>query len=382
MLLGRSDRGLLAHWWFTVDRGLMSAVMLLMASGVLISMAASPPVAARIGVDTFHFFRTQLLYLVVFALPLLVALSFFPPRWAKRAGMMVFAGSLLLMVAALFFGPEIKGAHRWLTIGPLNLQPSELAKPSFVIVAAWFLAEHTRRPEMPGHAVAFLLTALFVGLLILQPDFGQTALVLLTFGAMLLIYGIAWTAVAGLVGLGGAGVVAAYMLVPHVASRFDRFLSPDKGDTFQVDTAIRAFKNGGFMGAGPGGGEAKLVLPDAHTDFTFAVVGEEFGLIACLLLMALFAFVVIRILMRAMSETDPFVALALSGLALTFGFQAVINMGVNVALLPAKGMTLPFISYGGSSLIGMAFAMGLVLALARRRPGVQSRNHHLSPVIA
>ena len=382
MLLGRSDRGLLAHWWFTVDRGLMSAVMLLMASGVLISMAASPPVAARIGVDTFHFFRGQLLYLLVFAMPLLVAVSFFPPRWAKRAGMMVFAGSLLLMVAALFFGPEIKGAHRWLNFGPLNLQPSELAKPSFVIVAAWFLAEHTRRPEMPGHVVAFLLTAVFVGLLILQPDFGQTALVLMTFGAMLLIYGIAWTSVAGLVGLGGAGVVAAYSLVPHVASRFDRFLSPDKGDTFQVDTAIRAFKNGGFMGAGPGGGEAKLVLPDAHTDFTFAVVGEEFGLIACLLLMALFAFVVIRILMRAMSETDPFVALALSGLAMTFGFQAVINMGVNVALLPAKGMTLPFISYGGSSLIGMAFAMGLVLALARRRPSVQTRLHHLSPVFS
>jgi cell division protein FtsW len=381
MLLGRSDRGLLAQWWFTVDRGLMSAVLLLMASGVLISMAASPPVAERIGVDTFHFFRGQLFYLFL-AVPVLVALSFFTPLWAKRAGMLAFAGALLLMVAALFFGPEIKGAHRWINIGPLNLQPSELAKPAFVIVAAWFLAEHTRRPEMPGQIIAFLLAGLFLGLLVLQPDFGQTALVVLTFGAMLLIYGISWITVTGLSGLAAAGVFSAYMFVPHVQSRIDRFLSPDKGDTFQVDTAIRAFRNGGFMGTGPGGGEAKLVLPDAHTDFTFAVVGEEFGLIACLLLMALFAFVVIRVLVRATSESDPFAALALSGLALVFGFQAVINMGVNVALLPAKGMTLPFISYGGSSLIGMALAMGLVLALARRRPGVESRLHHLSPALA
>jgi len=372
MLLGRSDRGLLAQWWFTVDRVLMSAVLLLMATGVLISMAASPPVAERIGVDTFHFIKSQLFYLFP-ATFLLVALSFFPPRMARRAGMLGFGVSLLLMVAALFFGPEIKGAHRWIDIGPINLQPSEFAKPSFVVVAAWFLAEHTRRPEMPGHLIAYLAALVFIGILVLQPDFGQTALVVLTFGSMLLIYGISWITVGGLAGLAAAGAMAAYALVPHVQSRLDRFLSPEKGDTFQVDTAMQAFENGGLMGTGPGGGEAKLVLPDAHTDFTFAVVGEEFGLIACLLLIALFAFVVLRIMIRAKSDPDPFAALALSGLALIFGFQAIINMGVNVALLPAKGMTLPFISYGGSSLIGMAFAMGLVLALGRRHAGVQAR---------
>ncbi len=381
MLLGRSDRGLLAQWWFTVDRGLMSAVLLLMASGVLISMAASPPVAERIGIDTFHFFRSQLFYLVP-AVCVLVTLSFFTPRLARRTGLLVFFGSLALMVAALFFGPEIKGAHRWINFGPINLQPSELAKPSFVIVAAWFLSENTKRPELPGQWIAGLMAIIFVGLLIMQPDFGQTALVILTFGSMLLIYGISWITVVGLGGLAAAGVLATYALVPHVKSRVDRFLSPDKGDTFQVDTAIQAFNNGGLMGTGPGGGEAKLVLPDAHTDFTFAVVGEEFGLIACLLLMALFAFVVLRILVRAKTEADPFPALAMSGLALVFGFQAIINMGVNVALLPAKGMTLPFISYGGSSLIGMAFAMGLVLALGRRRPGVQSSISAFTPAFA
>lgn len=378
MLLGRSDRGLLAQWWFTVDRGLMFAVLLLMASGVLVSMAASPPVAERIGANTFHFIRSQLFYLT-FAVPVLVVLSFVPLRLVRRAGLGVFIGALVLMVAALFFGPEIKGAHRWIDLGPVTLQPSEFAKPAFVVVAAWFLAEHTRRPEMPGHVVAGLMAALFIGLLVMQPDFGQTALVILTFGAMLLIYGISWFSVLGLGALAAAGLFMAYEFVPHVRSRIDRFLSPDKGDTFQVDTAMQAFSNGGLMGTGPGGGEAKLVLPDAHTDFTFAVVGEEFGLIACLLLMALFAVVVLKILARAKAEPDPFAALALSGLAMIFGFQAIINMGVNTALLPAKGMTLPFISYGGSSLLGMAFGMGLVLALGRKRFGADARTRALNP---
>ncbi len=368
MLLSRSDRGLLAQWWFTVDRGLMSAVLLLMAAGVLISMASSPPVAERIGLDSFHFFKSQLMFLVP-AIAVLLAISFFNPKQTRRTGLVLFGIALVLMVVALLWGPEIKGAHRWINLGPIGLQPSEFAKPGFVVVAAWFLAEHTRRPEMPGHLIAFLLASVFVVLLIMQPDFGQAALIVLTFGAMLLIYGIPWFFVAGLAGLVGAGIVAAYTMVPHVASRIDRFLHPDKGDTFQVDTAIQAFQNGGLMGAGPGGGQAKQILPDAHTDFTFAVVGEEFGLIACLLLMALFAFAVLRILQRAKNEPDPFPALAMSGLATIFGFQALINMGVNVSLLPAKGMTLPFISYGGSSLVGMAIAMGLVLALGRRRPG-------------
>jgi cell division protein FtsW len=237
-----------------------------------------------------------------------------------------------------------------------------------VVITAWFLAEHTKRPDMPGHVIAFIIFAIFVGLLVVQPDFGQTALVVLTFGAMLLIYGISWILVLGLAGLCASGVLAAYALVPHVTSRIDRFFNPDKGDTFQVDTATAAFQNGGLLGAGPGGGEAKQILPDAHTDFTFAVVGEEFGLIACIGLMLLFAFVIMRILQRAKLEPDPFPALALSGLGIVFGLQAIINMGVNVSLLPAKGMTLPLISYGGSSLIGVAFAMGMVLAFSRRQP--------------
>lgn len=379
MLVSRSDRGVFARWWFTVDRPLLSAVLLLMAIGVLISMAASPPVAERIGLDTFHFFKFQLAFLLP-AVVLLISVSLLEPRQARRAAFLMLGLSFALMVAALFWGPEIKGAHRWINFGPIGLQPSELAKPSFVVIAAWFLAEHTKRPDMPGHVIAYMIFAIFVGLLIVQPDFGQTALVVLTFGAMLLIYGIPWVLVLGLAGLCASGVMAAYALVPHVTSRIDRFLNPDKGDTFQVDTATAAFHNGGLLGAGPGGGQAKQILPDAHTDFTFAVVGEEFGLIACIGLMLLFAFVVMRILQRAKIEPDPFPALALSGLGIVFGLQAVINMGVNVSLLPAKGMTLPLISYGGSSLIGVAFAMGMVLAFSRRQPHVSLASTTWQPV--
>jgi cell division protein FtsW len=366
MLISRSDRGLFASWWFTVDRLLLSAVLLLMAAGVLISMAASPPVAERLGLQSFHFFKNQLFYLG-FAVIILIGTSLLEPLQARRAAFVAFFGSLAMMVAALFYGPEIKGAHRWIDIGPISLQPSEFAKPAFIVMTSWFMAENLRKPEMPGLLIALLLAGVFVGLLVLQPDFGQSALVVITFIAMMLIYGISWILVFGVSALAAAGVFLAYETIPHVASRIDRFLNPEKGDTFQVDTATQAFQNGGLFGAGPGGGEAKQILPDSHTDFTFAVVGEEFGLIACMGLILLFAFIVIRILGRGKTEPDPFAALAMSGLAVIFGLQAVINMGVNVSLLPAKGMTLPFISYGGSSLMGMAFAMGMVLAFARSR---------------
>jgi cell division protein FtsW len=312
----------------------------------------------------------------------LVGTSLLDHRQARRAGLLVLLGSIVLMVAALRWGPEIKGAHRWIDIGPINLQPSEFAKPGFVVMAAWFLSESVRHRDYLGFVITLALAATLIGLLVAQPDFGQTALVVLTFGAMLLIYGIPWVLVIGLAGLVASGVFAAYALVPHVTSRIDRFLDPDKGDTFQVDTAIAAFRNGGFMGTGPGGGEAKQILPDAHADFTFAVLGEEFGFIACFALLLLFAFIILRVLQRAKSETDPFPALAMAGLVMSFGFQAIINMGVNVSLLPAKGMTLPFISYGGSSLIGMAFAMGLILAFGRRRPGVSVSSPALRPLAA
>lgn len=368
MLISRSDRGLVARWWFTVDRGVMSAALLLMAIGVLVSMAASPPVAVRIGIDPLHFIKSQLFYLVI-AVFTLVSLSFFDRAWTRRASVIGFGASLVLMLLALKFGPEIKGAHRWINIGPLNLQPSEIAKPTFVVAASWFLSEKLRHPDMPAGLIAYGMAAAFIGLLVLQPDFGQTALVVATFGAMLLLHGMPWKYIFALLGgVGGLGFLA-FLTVPHVTSRIERFISPEKGDTFQVDTAMAAFQNGGILGTGPGGGTAKMVLPDSHTDYAFAVVGEEFGALACIGIMALFFFILIRVLKRSKVEANPFVALSMAGLAVMFGTQAVINMGVNVGLLPAKGMTLPFISYGGSSLIGTAIALGFVLSLGRKVPG-------------
>jgi len=372
-LIKRSDRGTLARWWFTIDKALLSSVMLLMAIGVLVSMAASPPVAERIGLAPFHFFKNQVVFLLMGFVGLMTV-SFFNMDYVRRIGFIAFLGGLILMMATLKYGPEIKGSHRWIYLGPLNLQPSEIAKPGFVIVAAWFLAEQNKRPDMPGAWIAFGAAIAFLALLVMQPDFGQSALVILTFGAMLLVYGIAWKYIFGLTGFVLGGGLLSYALVPHVASRIDRFIHPDKGDTFQVDTATAAFNNGGFLGAGAGGGTAKLVLPDAHTDFAYAVVGEEFGFVACIGLMLLFFFIIMRILSRAKSEGDAFSALAMTGLVCMFAFQAAINMGVNVGLLPAKGMTLPFISYGGSSLLGTALAMGFVLALARKQAGLS----HLS----
>jgi cell division protein FtsW len=364
-LISRSDRGLFARWWFTADRPLMSATLLLMSIGVLVSMAASPPVATRIGLEPYHFVKSQLFYLAI-AVGVLTGLSFLQRNLVRRIAMVGFAGSIVLMLLALKFGPEIKGAHRWINVGPLNLQPSELAKPFFAVVFAWLLSERVKHSDMPGHYMAYGCAGIFIGALIIQPDFGQTALVVATIGAMLLVYGIPWPVVLGLAGAGGAAAALAYALVPHVASRVDRFLNPENGDTFQVDTSMQAFHNGGVLGAGPGGGTAKQVLPDAHTDFTFSVIGEEFGLIACLAVMGLFLFIIIRALKRAKVEKDPFAALAMAGLASMFAIQSSINMGVNVALLPAKGMTLPMISYGGSSLIGTAIGIGFILALGRQ----------------
>lgn len=366
MLISRSDRGLIADWWFTVDRVVLGCVLMLMAAGVLFSMAASPPVAARIGLDHFHFFTRQFIYLVP-AVLVLLATSMLSPASARRLALVTFVAGLGAMVAAILIGPEIKGAQRWLDLGPVNVQPSEFVKPAFVVCTAWFLAEGSRRPDMPGLWLGFVMYALFAGLLVLQPDFGQLVLISGVFGTLLLVYGISWIWIFGLGGVAALGASAAYFSFPHVASRVNRFLDPESHDTYQVDVAVQAFHNGGLMGTGPGGGSAKHILPDAHTDFITAVIGEEFGFIACAVLIGVIGFIVLRVLRRAMGQSDPFVVLALTGLVTLYGFQSFINLGVNLTLLPAKGMTLPFISYGGSSLIAMAFSMGLLLAFSRVR---------------
>ncbi len=365
-VLSRTDRSMLANWWWTVDRWSLAAIMALIACGILLTLAASPAVAGRIGLEPFYFVYRQLSF-VAPALLIVFIISLLGPRDVRRLALGVYGVSFVLMVATLFVGPEIKGATRWLTVGPFSLQPSEFAKPALIVLAAAALAEGNRSPGFPGMAIAGALYVAIAGVLILQPDFGQTMLLTIVCVALLFLAGVKWqwlAAVGGAVSVGGVG---AYLLLPHVASRVDRFMNPDHGDTYQVDTALNAFAHGGMSGVGPGEGSVKFVLPDAHADFIFAVAGEEFGLLACTVLMALFGVVVWRALKVALDERDHFIQLAASGLAVMFGLQAVINMAVNLSLIPSKGMTLPFVSYGGSSMLAVAFTVGMLLALTRRR---------------
>jgi cell division protein FtsW len=373
MMLSREQRTPMSEWWWTVDRQLLAALVTLILSGVVLSLAASPPVASRLGLDPFHFFNRHLVFLLpVFAV--LLATSFLSPRQLRRVAAIVFAVSLALIVATILFGAEVKGSRRWITLAGISIQASEFAKPAFVVLVAWLFSESARRPEMPATLMSLGLLLSLVTLLVAQPDFGQTMLVLLVWGALFFMAGMRFIWIFGLGAVGLVGLFSAYKMIPHVAGRIKRFMDPASGDTFQVDTAIESFLRGGWFGRGPGEGTVKRILPDSHTDFVFAVAAEEFGIVICLALVALFSFIVIRALSHALKTEDLFTRLAASGLAILFGAQSAINMAVNLHLIPAKGMTLPFISYGGSSMISLAYGMGMLLALTRERPGVESES--------
>src|SRR6201995_3562061 len=366
-MLSREQRNPVSEWWWTVPRLQRAAIIALILGGIVLSLAASPPVATRIGLDPFHFFNRHVMFLLP-SFAVLIGVSFLSPKQIRRTALLVFAISVILIVATLLIGPEVKGSRRWITLLGVNIQASESAKPAFVVMAAWLFAESTKRPEMPATSMALVLLLTLVSLLVMEPDFGQTMLILMVWGSLFFIAGMRMIWVAGLAGVASAGLFSAYLFVPHVAGRIKRFMKPAPGDTFQVDTAMEAFANGGWFGLGPGEGIAKRSLPDSHTDFVFAVGAEEFGIILCLALLALFAFIVIRALSRAYATEDLFSRFAASGLAILFGVQAAINMSVNLQLIPAKGMTLPFISYGGSSIISLAYGVGMMLALTRQRP--------------
>lgn len=370
MVLGRADDSLLARWWWTVDRWLMLAILLLLALGFLLMLAASMPVAERLGLDNFHFVKRQLAFLVI-SFGAMITISIMSEQNARRLSLLLLPAAFVLLVLTLTIGPEIKGANRWLQIGNFTLQPSEFLKPAFVVASAWLLAGSFEDRKFPGRQIAVALFVVVITALLLQPDVGQSVLISGVFLGQMLLAGlpIGWLV---LLGLGSvAGLAVAYTAIPHVQRRIDIFFDPASGDTYQIDTALNAFRTGGWFGTGPGEGLVKRVLPDAHTDYIFAVAGEEFGALACLVILGLFAVIVIRGLARLLDEEDVFTLLAVSGLLSLFGLQALINMGVNLGVLPSKGMTLPFISYGGSSLLALAITMGLVLALTRRKPRSQ-----------
>ena len=366
-MVSRAQRTPFGEWWWTVDQLTLAAIGALLIAGVVLSLAASPPVAGRLGLDPFYFVNRHILFLLP-AITLMIGMSFLNGKQIRRIAIVVFALSVIMVAATPYFGAEIKGARRWLIIAGVNIQPSEFLKPSFVIIVAWLFGESARRPEMPANSIALGLLGLVVALLVLQPDFGQTLLVLLVWGALFFMAGMRVVWVFGLAASAAVGLTGAYYTVPHVARRIQRFLDPASGDTFNIDIATESFMRGGWFGQGPGEGTVKRLLPESHTDFIFAVAAEEFGIALCLVLVALFAFIVVRALLRALRNDDPFTRFAAAGLAMLFGMQSAINMSVNLHLIPAKGMTLPFISYGGSSILSLAYGMGMLLALTREYP--------------
>jgi cell division protein FtsW len=366
--LDRADSSVIGRWWWTVDRWMLLLLGIIMGIGAILILAASPAVAQRIHLGEFHFIERHLMMLVP-AVGLMFLVSLMSPPAIRRVAAIVFVLSLLGVFATLFVGVEIKGATRWVQLPGMSVQPSEFVKPAFAVVAAWLFAQQKIRRGFPGYIASTVLYCMIVALLLSQPDLGMTVVITAVWFIQFFIAGLPMFLVIGLIGMGTGGLVGSYFLFDHVRSRIDRFLDPAAGDNYQVDRAIEAFTNGGLFGTGPGEGTVKLYLPDAHADFIFAVGGEEFGLFFCLLLVALFAFIVVRGLSRVMNETNLFIMLAVVGLVTQFGLQAAINMASTLHLIPTKGMTLPFVSYGGSSLIALGYGMGMVLALTRRHAG-------------
>lgn len=365
----RTDQSVFGRWWWTVDRWQLVALAILMAMGTVLITAASPPVAERIGIDdTFYFVERHLLMLVPASI-IMMSVSLLSPRGVARTAVVVYLVALALVAATLVVGVEIKGARRWIHIPGLSLQPSEFVKPAFAVVAAWLFSLSRTTSGFPGSFVSMILYGGTVGLLLMQPDLGMAFVLSAVWFTQFFLAGLNVLLVVALGVLGVAGLVMAYFTFPHVTSRIDRFLDPQAGDTYQVSRSLEAFANGGLMGTGPGQGTVKFSLPDAHADFIFAVAGEELGLIACLLIVLTFGFIVLRGFARVFNENNYFVILATAGLLVQFGLQSMINMGSSLHLMPTKGMTLPFISYGGSSLLALGFGMGMVLALTRKRFG-------------
>jgi cell division protein FtsW len=363
--MSRTDRSLVAEWWFTVDRVLLMAFLVLVLTGAVLSLAAGPAVAIKRGLPTFYFLERHLLVAAT-GVVLMLAVSLLSPRQIRRLALVVLLCALAMLVAVLMSGPEVNGARRWLRLGGHSFQPSEMAKPVFIVISAWLFAESSQRSDVPALPMAAGLYVLLVSLVALQPDVGQALLISTVWGALFFLSGQPLSRIAMFGFVATSGFAIAYATFPHVRGRIGRFLDPSTGDTYQTDRAIESFTEGGFFGRGPGEGVIKSILPDAHTDFPFAVIGEEYGTIACLLIIALYAFIVFRALQRTWGHPDPFTRLAVTGLALLIALQASINMSVNVGLIPAKGMTLPFISAGGSAHLAVSLLAGMLLALTRR----------------
>ncbi|WP_223422916.1 putative lipid II flippase FtsW [Tateyamaria pelophila] len=364
----RDGEPILPKWWRTIDKWSLSCVLILFAIGMLLGFAASVPLAEKNGFPPFHYVTRQAIF-GGGALIAMILTSMMSPVLVRRLAVLGFLVAFVALVFLPFFGTDFgKGAMRWYSLGFASVQPSEFLKPGFVVAAAWMMAASQDINGPPGRLWSFALCISIVLMLALQPDFGQAALVLFGWGVMYFVAGAPILLLVGMAGLVIFGGTIAYSNSEHFARRIDGFLSPDVDPRTQLGYATNAIQEGGLFGVGVGEGEVKWSLPDAHTDFIIAVAAEEYGLVLVLCIIALYTGIVVRSLLRLVRERDPFIRLAGTGLACMFGVQAMINMGVAVRLLPAKGMTLPFVSYGGSSVIASGIAIGMLLAFTRTRP--------------
>ncbi len=377
----RADQSILGRWWWTIDRGFLGLVFLLITIGIFLVVSASPPVALRIGLGQYHFLIRHLVILIP-SLVLMVGVSLLDVRQIWRISAIGLLGTIFALMYVLAFGMEIKGAQRWIHLPGFSLQPSEFAKPFFIVVSAWLIARQKDNKKFYGMRFASILYLVVVSLFVLQPDIGMTFVLTSCFLVIVFLAGIPFRYIFLLMGAGIGGLFAAYFSLSHFRSRIDRFLDPASGDTYQIEKSLDAFKNGGIFGTGPGQGTVKLTIPDSHADFIFSVAAEELGLFFIIILVALYGYILVRGFNRIMDSNNLFVVLAVGGLLTMFGLQALVHMGSALHLLPTKGMTLPLVSYGGSSLLSMSMAMGMVLALTRRqvRKGIAQQGLSIRPV--
>ena len=380
-IFSRTDKSFLSQWWWTVNHGMLGGVVLLIVLGFIMALAASPAVAQHIGKPIYFFAYKQLAFLFL-ASGVFLVVSMLPIKQIRHLAYLVCALSIIAILATSSFGVTIKGASRWLLIGGLSVQPSEFLKPGFVVVCASLMAQNRAQLDGYGTIQSFILLAAAALLLAAQPDIGQMTLLCLVWCCLYFLAGGSIGRLSLLVLIGGGIAFIFYATMPHVASRIDRFFDPSSGDTYQVDRAMDAIKSAGFWGAGPGNGQVKSNLPDAHSDYVFAVATEEGGLVAGVLIIGLFGFLVWRGLTSSRNEHEHWIQLSAAGLVCMFGLQAAINLAVNLNLMPSKGMTLPFISYGGSSLLASALMMGMLVGLMRRRAGTDIRMRRLSGMAA
>jgi cell division protein FtsW len=361
----RADQSLIGRWWWTIDRPLFSCFMTLLVLGLLLSLAGSPSTAERLNLDSFYFVKRHAL-LIFPSLGIILFGSLASPRLLRYVSWAMLGFSIIMLVLTPFSGMEIKGARRWINLGGFSLQATELVKPSFALVAAWLFSQHKTYP-LSGHLLSFLLYGIIVGLILMQPDFGMTFIVSVTWFVQIFLAGLPFLWIVILGSLGLLSAFGAYFFLPHVTSRIDRFLNPAAGDQYQITQSLEAFKNGGVFGQGPGEGVFKRYIPDAHADFIFPVAAEEFGFFFCVFVLGLYAFIFIRGLWLVRQEKNLFLVLTLGGLISQFTLQALVNMGSALKLIPTKGMTLPFLSYGGSSLLGTALTTAIILSMTRKR---------------